>query len=61
MATVMVSGCIGEDDTPANDKFTKTVAFQGMTFYLPDGYTLNEAKSESTVINEVYTDGTNVI
>jgi len=55
LATVMISGCIG-DDTPTNDKFTNTVIFQGITFYLPDGYVSIDKSSDRTVIYEIYSD-----
>jgi len=63
LATVMISGCIGDDSTTTtnNNKFTNAVTFQGITFYLPDGYKSADKSSDSGVILESFSDGTDVI
>jgi hypothetical protein len=61
LTTIMISGCIGGDDNTTNDKFTNAVTFQGITFYLPDGFESMEKKTESYYIYESFSDGTNVI
>jgi len=54
LATVLVSGCIGEEN-----KFTNTVTFEGMTFYLPDGFkSVHKEQSEYMPgLSEVFSDG----
>jgi len=61
LATVTISGCIGTDETPENDKFTNAITFQGMTFYLPEGFESIEESDKSNYIYELYSDGTDVI
>jgi len=60
LATVMISGCIG-DDNPTNDKFTNAITFQGVTFNLPDGFKSTEKSADGDVSYELYSDGNNEI
>ena len=60
LATVMISGCIGSDDN-TNDKFPNAVTFQGVTFYLPEGYEYVREVTQGNTYFEGYTDGTNFI
>jgi len=67
LTTVLISGCIGDDSTTTNNtnntnnKFTNAVTFQGITFYLPDGYKSFEKSSDSGIILESFSNGTDVI
>jgi len=47
LTTVMVSGCIGYDSDKFNREFTNAVNFQGVTFYLPDGFKLSNDLDKS--------------
>ena len=66
LATVMVSGCIGSDSSTNdsstnNDKFPKAVTFQGVTFNLPDGYTLKDEVTDGNVLYQSYESGSSGI
>jgi len=52
LATVMISGCIGDN----TDKFTNAVTFEGMTFYLPEGFESIDNSSDSSVVYQIYSD-----
>jgi len=55
LATVMIIGYIVIDNT-TNDKFTNAVTFEGITFYLPDGFKSVEKSNEPSVVYQLYSD-----
>jgi len=64
LATVMVSGCISFNtngtnttdtkDTNTNDKFPNEITFEGVTFYLPDGFESTIKDSRKNSVAEAY-------
>ena len=70
LATVMISGCISFntgtnntadttdnndiDSDSNNDKFSNEITFQGVTFYLPDGYEYATEETTDYSVAEVY-------
>ncbi|MCL2115174.1 MAG: hypothetical protein FWH29_03015 [Methanobrevibacter sp.] len=59
LATVLISGCI--DDENNNKEFTKAITVEGVTFFVPNDFNLENTQDNGINKETTYSDGINSI